>query len=285
MERRPTTYEDPHEEDFCSECGQPIPPATRYDGTRALHPQADETEPQAGVEPPPPVSHRGARASPPPPPAVRGAVTRPKAPRSRSRQRPVAPRSEESAPPQPPTKPWYRKPRLVVPLSILVVILVVAGFGFGALLGEMLKSGAATQSPASSQSPAPNKQSAASKDQSPVSKWTAKNGPKIQGLAISMTATADTDVAAPNTVALRSACQELGEASRAAAGVLPAPKAALTDALQGAIDASGRAAQECITGVDSADPAARDRFRTDLAAGQNQIGVAADMIHTSNKGG
>jgi hypothetical protein len=177
----------------------------------------------------------------------------------------------------------------VVPVIILAIVLAAAALGVGAVLGGKSNSSATTQSPGSAQSPAqsaaPNKQSAASKKQSPVSKWADKNGSKIQGLAKSMKATADADVAAPNTGALRSACQELGGASRAAAGVLPTPNASLTDALRGAIDHFDRAAQECITGVDGGNPAARDQFRSDLGAGQNQVGVAAYILERFHKGG
>jgi hypothetical protein len=276
--------ENPRDQEYCSECGQPIPSAAQVQATQALRSQADETEPEAAVELPP-VSSQGARASAPPPPAAGDAATRPTVGRSRSRPRPAAPRSGESGSPREPlTKPWYRKPRLVVLLSILALILAVAAVGFGALLGGKSKSGATTQSPASSQSPVPNKQSAASKKQSPVSKWAAKNRSKIERLPKSLKATADADVAGPNTSALRSACQELADASRAAAAVLPAPNAALTDALRGAVDDFDKAAQECITGVDSADPATRDRFRSDLKAGQNQIGVAAYILQRFNKG-
>jgi hypothetical protein len=173
----------------------------------------------------------------------------------------------------------------VVPTVILAIVLAAAAVGVGVFLGGKSKSGATTQSPASSQSPAPNKQSAASKKQSSVSKWGAKNKSKIEGLTKSMKATADADVAASNTGALRSACQALGDASRAAAGVLPAPNPALTNALQGAIDHFDRAAQECITSADSGNPAARDQFRTELGAGQNQVGVAAYILQRFSKGG
>jgi cell division septum initiation protein DivIVA len=173
----------------------------------------------------------------------------------------------------------------VVPVIILAIVLAAAALGVGAVLGGKSKSSATTQSPGSSQPQAPNKQSAASKKQSQVSKWANKNGSKIQGLAKSMKATADADVAAPNTGALRSACQGLRDATRAAAGVLPAPNATLTNALRGAIDHFDRAAQECITGVDGENPAARDQFRSDLGAGQNQVGVAAYILERFDKGG
>jgi hypothetical protein len=167
----------------------------------------------------------------------------------------------------------------VVPLSILAVILAAAAVGFGALLGGKSKSGATAQSPASSQS-------SESMKQSPVSKWADKNKSKSDRLAKAMNATLDAEVSGSDPPsALRSACQELGDANRAAAGALPAPNAALTDALRVAFDAFGRAAQECITGVDSADPAARDRFRTDLQAGQQQIGVAGYMAQALSKAG
>ena len=113
----------------------------------------------------------------------------------------------------------------------------------------------------------------------------AENQSKSERLAKAMKAAEAADVAGPNTKALRSACQDLGHASRASADGLPAPNAALTDALRGAFDDFDRAVQECMTGVDSADPAALGRFKSDLDAGQKQIGVAAYTVQLSNKGG
>ena len=104
-------------------------------------------------------------------------------------------------------------------------------------------------------------------------------------LAKAVKAAEAANVAAPNTKALRSACQGLGHASKASADGLPAPNAALTDALREAFDDLDRAVQECMTGVDGADPAALGRFKSDLDAGQKQIGVAAYMVQLSNKGG
>ena len=268
----PKGHQKPRGQRYCSECGQPVPSAAVGEGKETLHAQAVS-------------SQEGARASAPLPLAAGGAALTQTGPRPRSRPRPAAPRSEEPPSRPPTTKQWYRRPRLVVPLSILAVVVAVAAVGFGALLGGRSKSGASTQSHASSQSPVPNKQSAASKKQSPVAKWSKENGSKIQSLAISMQATASADVASPNSSALRARCQELGDSSKAAAGVLPAPNAALTNALRAATDAFEKAAQECITGVDSADPAARDRFRTDLKDGQTQVGTAASMIQQANKGG
>jgi hypothetical protein len=151
----------------------------------------------------------------------------------------------------------------VVPLIILVA---VAAVGVGALLGGRSKSGASTHSPASTQSPASKKK------QTPISKWAAKNQAKTNRLAKSITA-ADKDAAGPNTSALRSDCQELGDASKAVANALPAPAAQLTDAVRAATDGFNRAAQECITGVDSGNPATLDQFRSDLGAGQKQMAV------------
>jgi hypothetical protein len=141
-----------------------------------------------------------------------------------------------------------------------------------------LKSGATTQSPASTQSPESNKK------QSPVSRWVAENQSKSDRMAKAMTA-AETHAAGPDRGALRSDCQELGDASRAAAGGLPTPNGSLTDALRGAFDNFDRAAQECMTGVDSADSAALDRFKSDFDAGQKQIGVAAYIVQRFNKAG
>jgi len=135
MERRTRAHEDVQVQEYCSECGQPIPPAEPDDETQSLQWQASETESQAAVEQPPESSQKDARASAPPRPAAGGAAIRPTGRRTRSGPRLDAPPSGKSTPPrQPPTKPWYRKPRLVVPLIILAVIVAVAAVGFGALL-------------------------------------------------------------------------------------------------------------------------------------------------------
>jgi hypothetical protein len=247
MGRRPSAREKPHGQRYCSECGQPIPPVALDEGTRALHSQADETEFQAAVQRPPVSSEEPSGKS-----------------------RPTS---------QPPTKQWYRQPLLAIPLSILAVVVAVAAIGFGALLGGKSKSGATAQAPESTQSPVSKKK------QSPVSKWAAENQSKTERLEKAIKATEAADVAGPNTSALRSACQELGDASRAVADGLPAPNAALTDAVRVAIEDFDRAAQDCLTGVDSADPTARDRFRSGLQAGQKQIAVAGYITRGVNKGG
>jgi negative regulator of sigma E activity len=247
MGRRPSGHENPHGQRYCSECGQPIPPAAPDEQTEALHSQADETELQAAVQPPPVSSQEPSGKS-----------------------RPAS---------QPPTKQWYRKPRLVVPLSILAVVVAVAAVGFGAVLGGKSNSGATTQAPASTESPVSKKK------QSPVSKWAAENQSKADRLAKSIKAAAAAGVAGPNTSARRSACQELGDASRAAADGLPAPNPALTDAFRAAIDDFDRAAEECMTGVERGDSAALGRFTSDLEAGQKQIAVAAYIVQGFNKRG
>jgi negative regulator of sigma E activity len=167
----------------------------------------------------------------------------------------------------------------VVALSILAIVVAAAAVGFGALLGGKSKSSATTQSPASAQSPG------SKKEQPPVSKWAAENQSKSDRLRKSIKAAAAAGMAGPNTSARRSACQELGDASKAAADTLPTPNAALTDALRAAIDDFDRAAQECMTGVERGDSAALGRFTSDLEAGQKQIGVAAYIVQGFNKGG
>jgi hypothetical protein len=247
MGRRPSGHDKPHAQRYCGECGQPIPAVPLDEGTRAPHSQDDETELQAAFQSPPVSSEE--------------------------------PSGKSRPPSQPPTKQWYRKPRLAVPLSILAAVVAVAAVGFGALLGGKSKSGATTQAPESTQSPV------SKKEQSPVSKWAAENQSKTERLGKSIKATEAADVAGPNTSALRSACQELGDASRAVADGLPAPNAPLTDALRLAIDDFDRAAQDCLTGVDGADPAARDRFRSGLQAGEKQIAVAGYITRGANKDG
>jgi hypothetical protein len=167
----------------------------------------------------------------------------------------------------------------VVALSILAVVVAAAAVGFGALLGGKSKSSATTQSPASTQSPDSNKK------QSRVSKWVGENQSKSERLAKAMKAAGAADVAGPHISALRSACQDLGHASRAAADGLPAPNAALTDAFRAAFDDFERAVQECMTGVDRGDPAALGRFKSDFEAGQKQIGAAAYIVQGNKKAG
>ena len=168
----------------------------------------------------------------------------------------------------------------MIALSTLAVVVAAAAVGFGALLGGKSKSSATTQSPASTtQSPESNKK------QSPVSKWTAANKAKTERLAKAMKAAEAADVAGPNIRSLRSACQDLGHASRAAGDGLPAPNAALTDALRVAFDDFERAVQECMTGVDRGDPAALGRFKSDFEAGQKQLGAAAYIVSGVNKAG
>jgi hypothetical protein len=113
----------------------------------------------------------------------------------------------------------------------------------------------------------------------------AENQSKSKTLTKAMKAAEAADVAGPNTSARRSACQELGDASKAAADGLPTPNASLTDALRAAFDNFDRAAQECMTGVERGDPAALGRFKSDFEAGQKQIGVAAYIVQRFNKAG
>jgi hypothetical protein len=280
MGRRPNGHEDSQGQRYCSECGQPMPPAAPDEGTPALHSEANETEPEAGVQLPLVSSQESPGASAAPTSAAGGPAATSTVPRRRSGPSSAVRRSGKSQPSsQPPTKQWYRRPRLVVPLSLLAVVVAVAAVGLGALLAGKSKSGATTQSPASTQSPV------STKKQSPLSKWTAENQSKSERLAKSITAVAASDVAGPYTSTLPSDCQELGDASRAVAVRLPAPNAALTDALRAAIDAFDRAAQECITGVDRRDPAALDRFRSDFETGQKQIAVVGYIVQRINKGG
>ena len=277
---RSAGHENARDQEYCSECGQPIPPAGLDEATQARHSQLDGIEPQAAVQLPPVSSPEWARASTLATSDAGGAAATPTARRPRSGRRPAAPASERSRPPgEPPTKPWYRKPRLVVPLSILAVVVAAASVGFGALLGGKSKSSATTQSPASTQSPESKKK------QSPVSKWAAENQSKSKRLGKAMKAAEAVEVAGPNTSARRSICRELGDASKAAADTLPAPNAALTNALRAAFDDVDRAAQECTTAVERGDSAALGRFTSDFEAGQKQIGVAAYIVQAFDKGG
>ena len=260
MERRPEGYEDPGGQGYCSECGQPIPRAALDEATPPPHSQPDDTEPRAAVQ------------------------TRPVSTTKRARGRPRARASTAAPPPgepgrssQPPAKPWYRKPRLVVPLGILAVVAAIAAVSFGAFLGGKSKSGATAQPTASTQS-----QTSRGK-QTQVSKWAAENQSKSERLSTSIKAVAAADVADPYTGTLRSACQEMAEASRAVAGGLPTPNATLTNTMRSATDSFNRAAQECMTGVDGRDPAALDQFRSELDAGQKQITVVAYILQRFEK--
>jgi FlaG/FlaF family flagellin (archaellin) len=278
MARRPNGDENPDGQRYCSECGQPLVEAAGQ-GTQAPHSEAGETGSPAAVQPLRVSSQEAARALGVPNPAGGRAAAATTVPLPRSGPPASPPPGTARPPSQPPAKPWYRKPRILVPIIIVAVVVALAAVGVGALLGGRSKSGATTQSQSSTQSPASNKK------QSSVTKWVDKNGSNIQGLSKSIQATVAADSAGPNTSGLRSACQGLGDASRAAAGALPAPNANLTNALRGAIDDSGKAAQECITGVDSSDPAAHDQFRSDLAASQHQIGEVAYIVQAFNKRG
>jgi len=243
--------EDSQGQQYCSECGQPIPPAAG-DETHAQPSQDDSTEPRE---------------------AARGSTPRP-----RSGRRPVVRASERSRPSdEPPTKPWYRKPLLVVPLGVLAIVIAAAAVGLGALLGGKSETGATTQSPKSTPGSESNKK------QSSVAKWTTANQSKSESLSKAIQVVAAADVAGPYTAALRSGCQELKDASGAFAGALPAPNTSLNKAVREATDAFDRAAKECITGVDARDSAAIDRFRSDLGDGQKQIGVASYIISRFNQ--
>jgi hypothetical protein len=264
MEQRPEGYEDPGGQGYCSECGQPIPRAAWDEATPPPHSQPDDTEPRAAVQTRPVSTTKRARG-------------RPRA-RARARASTAAPPpGEPGRSSQPPAKPWYRKPRLVVPLGILAVVAAIAAVSFGAFLGGKSKSGATAQPTASTQS------QASKGKQTPVSKWAHENKSKNGRLATSIKAVAAADVADPYTSTLRSACQEMADASRAVAGGLPTPNAALTNTIRSATDSFNRAAQECITGIDGRDPAALDRFRSELDAGQKQTAAMAYILQRFEK--
>ena len=101
MERRTRAHEDLQVQEYCSECGQPIPPAEPDEETQSLQWQASETESQAAVEQPPEWSQQDPRALAPPRPAAGGAAIRPTGRRTRSGPRLDVPPSGKPTPPPP----------------------------------------------------------------------------------------------------------------------------------------------------------------------------------------
>jgi hypothetical protein len=96
---RSAGHENRGDQEYCSECGQPIPTAGLVGATQARHLQPDGIEPQAAVQPPPVSSPESARASRPATSDTGGAAATPTARRPRSGRRPAAPASERSLPP------------------------------------------------------------------------------------------------------------------------------------------------------------------------------------------